>query len=226
MIDIVTDLRPLLGAARDQGARPTCLAFAASDAHAALRDGWGPLSCEYLFFHTHKRTGTPPDRGASLAAMLDALRLDGQPAEIDWPYLDAVPLDFSEWVPPTDVGQCFRRDGAKGANLIPPIQATLDSGRPLLLLTMLSQSFYTLGKEGIVDPASDEKPDPALRHAIVAVGHGIIGGQTAILVRNSWGASWGANGHAWLTEKFLTPRLYATAMVTEDVDVSSCAATA
>lgn len=226
MIDIVTDLRPLLGAARDQGARPTCLAFAASDAHAALRDGWCPLSCEYAFFHAHKRTGTPPNRGASLAAMLDALRLDGQPAEIDWPYLDAVPLDLSQWVPPIDVGPCFGRDGAKGTHLIPPIQETLDSGKPVLLLTMLSHSFYTPVNGGLVDPANDEKPDPTLRHAVVAVGHGTVGGQTAILVRNSWGASWGANGHAWLTEKFLRPRLFATAILTEDIDVSSSAAAA
>ncbi len=42
MIEIQVDLRSLLGDARDQEARPTCLAFAASDVHAALRDGWTP----------------------------------------------------------------------------------------------------------------------------------------------------------------------------------------
>ncbi len=34
------DLRFRFGTARDQGARPTCLAFAASDTHAALRTPW------------------------------------------------------------------------------------------------------------------------------------------------------------------------------------------
>jgi len=226
MIDIVTDLRPLLGPVRDQGTRPTCLAFAASDAHAALRDGWCPLSCEYAFYHAHKRNGTTPDRGASLSSMLDALRVDGQPSESGWPYLDIVPSDLSHWVPPVDVGPRFGRNGIADTCFIPPILAALDSGKPVLLLTMLSQSFYAPSNGGLVDPANDEKPDPTLRHAVVAVGHGTFSGQKAILVRNSWGADWGENGHAWLTEKFLTPRLFATAILTEDIDVSSRAAAA
>lgn len=158
MIDIVTDLRPLLGAVRDQGARPTCLAFAASDAHAALRDGWSPLSCEFAFFHAHRRSGTTPEQGASLSSMLDALRLDGQPAESGWPYLDIVPADLAHWVPPTDVGPRFGRNGAANSCIIPSILAALDSGTPVLLLTMLSKSFYAPSNAGIVDPGKDEIP--------------------------------------------------------------------
>lgn len=226
MIEIKTDLRQLFGAARDQGARPTCLAFAASDAHAALRDDWCPLSCEYAFFHAHKRNGTTPDRGADLSSMLDAMRLDGQPAESGWPYLNATPTDLTQWLPPADVGPRFGRNGVTNACLLAPILATLDSGKPVLLLTTLSRSFYAPANGCVVDPGNDEAPDPALRHAVVAVGHGTISGQTAILVRNSWGTSWGENGHAWLTEKFLTPRLFATATLTENIDVSSRAAAA
>jgi hypothetical protein len=44
------DLRGRFGPARDPGARPTCLAFAASDTHAATRDPWAELCCEYLFY--------------------------------------------------------------------------------------------------------------------------------------------------------------------------------
>jgi C1A family cysteine protease len=65
-----------------------------------------------------------------------------------------------------------------------------------------------------------------LRHAVVAVGHGTTSDQTAILIRNSWGAEWGEGGHAWLTEKFLSPRLFATAILMEEIDVSSRAAAA
>ena len=175
MIDIVTDLRPLLGAVRDQGARPTCLAFAASDAHAALRDGWSPLSCEFAFFHAHRRSGTTPEQGASLSSMLDALRLDGQPAESGWPYLDIVPADLAHWVPPTDVGPRFGRNGAANSCIIPSILAALDSGTPVLLLTMLSKSFYAPSNAGIVDPgragrrgARGRPLGPALRQAPAA----------------------------------------------------------
>ena len=226
MIDIKTDLRPLLGPVRDQGTRPTCLAFAASDTHAGLREGWTPLSCEYAFFRAQQRSGRRHDQGATLSAMLEALRLDGQPAESGWPYLDAVPDDPAHWTPPSDVGPCFGRKGGPAAIDLGPIVEALDSRKPVMLLSTLSQSFFAPANEGVVDPANDEKPDPSLRHAIVAVGHGLAAGQKAILIRNSWGAGWGINGHAWLTEKFLKPRLFATAILTEDIDVSSRAAAA
>lgn len=88
---VTQDLRAMFGPARDQGERPTCLAFAASDAHAALRQPWSPLSCEFAFYHAQRRAGRPPSSGASLRFMLTALKDDGQPAEGDWPYLDALP---------------------------------------------------------------------------------------------------------------------------------------
>ena len=74
--------------------------------------------------------------------------------------------------------------------------------------------------EGIIQPSAGEVPEPARRHAVVAVGHGTIQGERTILVRNSWGPGWGVAGHGWLTEGFIAPRLFATALLTEDVDVS------
>jgi hypothetical protein len=219
MIAIETDLRHLLGPVRDQGARPTCLAFAASDGHAALRDGWVPLSCEYAYFHAQRRGRRAPDQGATLATILDALRLDGQPAEIGWPYLDILPANG--WGPPLVTGPCFGRTGGAATLNLAAIIAALDAKRPVLLLTTLSASFFQPTGEGIVDPANDETPDPSLRHAILAVGHGLADGQSVILVRNSWGASWGVEGHGWLTENFLKPRLFATAILTEQTNVPS-----
>ncbi|KTE19815.1 peptidase C1 [Sphingopyxis sp. H050] len=223
MIAIKTDLRHLLGPVRDQGARPTCLAFAASDGHAALRDGT-PLSCEYAYFHAQRRGGRAADQGATLSTMLDALRLDGQPAESGWPYLDIVPGD--EWAPPAMAGPCFGRKGGAATLDFSSILASLDANRPVLLLSTLSVSFFQPTGEGLVDPANDEMPDASLRHAILAVGHGLADGQSAILVRNSWGVGWGVEGHAWLTEKFLKPRLFATAILTEEIDVPSHSAAA
>lgn len=226
MIEIQVDLRGLLGDARDQEARPTCLAFAASDAHAALRDGWMPLSCEFAFYHAQRRAGRSPAQGALLSAMMAALRADGQPDERGWPYLATVPADHQLWQPPASVGTCYGRNGIAGGLNLAAVIASLDQRQPVVLLTTLSRSFFLPNSDGVVDPANDEYPEPSQRHAVVAAGHGTVDGAPAILVRNSWGTSWGIAGHAWLTERFLKPRLFATANLLEEVDVSSSAVAA
>ena len=225
-ITVLKDLRAEFGAARHQGPRPTCLAFAASDAHAALRPGWSPLSCEFAFYHAQRRAGRTPDSGALLPEMLAALRQDGQPEETGWPYLPATPADAAAWTPPIDVGPRFGRAGAAQRPSIEAIIAELDAGRPMILLLMLSRAFYAPTVDAVIHPAAGETPEPARRHAVVAVAHGTVDRWRAVLVRNSWGAGWGAAGHGWLTEDFLMPRLFAAALLTENVDVSAHTAAA
>jgi Papain family cysteine protease len=220
------DLRPLFGPARNQGPRPTCLAFAASDAHAALRPGWAPLSCEYAFYQAQRRAARPANTGALLSAMLAGLRENGQPEENDWPYLAATPTDAASWSPPAEIGPLFGRDGEKSSPAIDQVIAELEQGRPVIILTMLSRSFYTPTRQAVINPANGEAPEPARRHAVVAVGHGTVDGQRSILVRNSWGPRWGDAGYGWLTELFLGPRMFAAATLMEEVDVSAHSAAA
>lgn len=223
MNDIVVsiDLRTRFGQARNQGPRPTCMAFAASDAHAGLRNGWAPLSCEYAFYQAQRRAGRPPSTGALLSSMLEALREDGQPVEGGWPYLAATPADATSWKPPAEVGTLFVRNGEKVVHGLDRIIEELGQGRPVIILLMLSRAFYARNPQGVVDPAIDETPEPQRRHAVIAVGHGTVDGQRAILVRNSWGPTWGDAGYGWLTERFLTPRIFAAALLLEEVDVSA-----
>lgn len=216
-VDVECDLRSLFGDARDQGERPTCLAFAASDAHAALRAGWEPLSCEYAFYHAQRRSGRPPTAGARLPDMLDTLRHDGQPQEAGWPYLATPPADPKSWKPPEDVGEIYRRLGAARSENFDEVLCSLDEGIPILVLLYLSPSFYTAGPAGVIAPQIDEQPDYALRHAVIAVGHGVTKGERVVLVRNSWGRDWGEGGYAWMTESYLSPRLMRLAALTEEI---------
>jgi hypothetical protein len=225
-VEVYQDLRGLFGPARDQGARPTCLAFAASDAHAALRDEREPLSCEFAFYHAQRRANRSPAEGTTLPAMLDALRHDGQPHESGWPYLACLPVDLSAWRPPQGVNELFHRAGRAEQGTVEEIVAGIDGGRPVIVLMYLSISFFVAGPDGIVDPTAGERPEPAQRHAVVAVGHGMWKGQRVILVRNSWGAAWGQSGHAWLTETFLRPRAFRLAVLYGEVDVSTPVTTA
>ena len=220
-VTIKKDLLTQFGPVRDQRNRPTCLAFAASDCHAGLRHPWWPLSCEYIFFHAQRRAGNPPTMGATLSSMLEALRLDGQPRESGWPYLQIAPSDASIWTPPRSVGPLFGRQSTPVGHTIDAVIDQLELGHPVLLLTILSASFFSAGSHGIVDPPAKELPEPSQRHAVVAVAHGVTGGQRAIFVRNSWGSGWGLGGYGWLTESFLTPRLFAAAILMEEVDVSA-----
>lgn len=224
-VTVDCDLRHMLGPARDQGHRPTCMAFSASDAHAAVRPNWQPLSCEFAYYHAVKRDGGTANDGASLDAVLAAIREDGQPPEEAWTYLGQLPQDLAAWKPPAKVSPLFRRGNDSGGASIQIIRDKLDAGTPLIVGMWLSDAFYTPDNFGVVE--SGEPPDPHRRHAVVAVGHGHQGKRRFVLVRNSWGASWGIDGHAWLSEKFLAARLRTFGEMKEDltnVSSSSCAA--
>lgn len=224
-IAFTTDLRARLGSARDQGPRPTCLAFAASDLHAAVRPGWDPLSCETAFFHAQRRAGRPPTVGATLPSMLEALAFDGQPLEGAWPYLSDSPTTPSAWTPPPFPDGTFKRVGCELAPQWSELTDLIGRGRPVLLMMMLSPSFFR-PVQGVVAAANDEAPDPTLRHAVLAVAHGAVNGKSAVLVRNSWGESWGEAGHAWLAADFVVTRLFGMALLEEDDNVPSRSAAA
>jgi C1A family cysteine protease len=219
-ITVKADLRASFGPARDQGKRPTCLAFATSDAHAAMRGNWSPLSCEFAFYHAQRRANRLPHQGATLPTMLTAIREDGQPNEAGWPYLAVVPTDLKQWVPPPGATPLYKRAGGLGADTVDAIIAELAQGRPVITLMRLSNSFFRINADGIVDEAPGDRPDLNIRHAVVSVGHGELKRERVVLIRNSWGAGWGAHGYGWVTEKFLRPRVFRLAILKEDLSVS------
>ena len=218
-IQIATDLRSLFGPVRDQGARPTCLAFAASDCHAGLRKGWHPLSCEYAFYNAQRRAGQPPDRGARLTPMLDALREDGQPKEDSWPYLDKTPQDLASWSPPRSIGELFGRKGNTILTTVDQIFVEINQGRPVILLLKLCAAFFNANPDTmVIDAKVSAMSATPPRHAIIVVGHGVFKAARVLLIRNSWGSRWGDGGYAWLSEGYLSPRIFAASVLTEDTN--------
>jgi C1A family cysteine protease len=214
MIKTIVDLRGSFGAARDQNPRPTCLAFAASDTHAALRPGWYPLSAEWAYYHAVKRDGGLPQDGSTLVSMLATIKSDGQPEESEWPYIQTAAIDISSWLPPASPSALFFRDHAACGAAIKDVVDQLDSGVPVLITMTLSDAFY-MPDAGVVDRA--EAIDPTRRHAVVAVGYGERASRRVILIRNSWGEGWGIEGYAWLAEHYLAPRLTELVILTKEL---------
>jgi len=204
-ITIRRDLRGQFGPARDQGLRPTCLAFATSDAHAAVRDTtWAELSCEYLYYHAVQREGVSHGAGVKIASIREALDQDGQPVEAGWPYLTVVPADAKKWKPPGKVGDLFCRASKMLAGGFARAWQKVTSGTPVLIGMSISDAFLD-PKAGVVD--SIEPVDPTRRHAVIAVATGDRVGAKFLMVRNSWGTGWGLAGYAWIAERYMKPRI-------------------
>lgn len=207
-VTIDVDLREHLAAARDQGSRPTCLVFAVSAAHEAKRGSTDYLSAEYLFYHGAQRSHKNPEQGLTRDAVRAALVADGQPLEPAWPY-SAKPPTRATWTPPSLTEATHKATIEYSPRTVGQVREVIRAGTPVLLLVALTVAIYTPDKNAAVRARAGDVVTTG-RHALLAVGAGHADDGQYLLVRNSWGTSWGDAGHAWLHEPYLAPQLQMT----------------
>lgn len=211
-LTVIKDFRAALGPARHQGRRPTCLSFAASDVHQHARRDPEVFCVEWLYYHVSQHAGTGPQAGTTVPDTRAVLKSTGQPVESVWPY-SPYPPHPSSWAPPA-VSSKLMTCGSNGCSSdLDGIRQEIDAGIPVVIGLYTSTTFkdsnswYYAGSEVVLDEDKGAPIDTNLGHAVVVVGRGEFVGSPLLLLRNSWGARWGHDGHAWVRESYLGPRL-------------------
>ncbi len=177
----------------------------------------------FLYKATRNLMGVSGDTGAWLRNVMGALALCGVPSEKYWPYTDKTP-DFDKEPPAFVYAVADNYETLKffchdpmGLN-IPPA-TVLDSVKKYLAAGIPSMfGFYgfpsfekTDVKGGIPYPCAGERSEWG--HAIVAVGYDNTKKiknlkcnketKGALLIRNSWGTTWGDDGYGWLPYDYI-----------------------
>lgn len=184
--------------ARDQGARPTCIAFTLSELNLVAATHATDLSPEYLYQLAAHHTRTwEPHYGVPLNAAVTAAN-KGQPVESDFPYQDNEPPKPIPYLP-----TALNLHGARIV-ISPPnnsrIIGAIQHNKPVGLCINLTRSFYH-PVNGVV--ADEPMPLKDVLHAVTVVGMGNKDREQYFLIRNSWGVDWGIDGHAWLSAGYV-----------------------
>lgn len=167
------------------------------------------------------------DTGAWLRNVMGALAICGVPDEKYWPYTDKTP-DFDK-EPPSFVYAvadnfealryfCHDPQGANvpGNTVLANVKSYVAAGIPAMFGFYGFPSFDSSDiKGGIPYPCPGERAEWG--HAIVAVGYddnkkikNIKCNKTttgALLIRNSWGTTWGDKGYGWLPYDYVVNKL-------------------
>ena len=222
-----TDLRGWCSPIEDQGGLGSCTANAGVGLVEYFeRRAFGKhieASRLFLYKATRNLLHWLGDRGAFLRSTMGAMVLFGVPPEEYWPYVEA---DFDKepsafcyaFAQDYQALQYFRLDspGTRKDLLLERIKSFLTAGLPSMFGFVVFNSYRQARRNGRI-PFPCKRDRIVGGHAVVAVGfddkveveNRNCGLKTtgALLVRNSWGTTWGDHGYGWLPYQYVTSGL-------------------
>jgi C1A family cysteine protease len=222
-----TSLQEWFSPVEDQGEVGSCTANAAVALIEYFQrksfDRHEDLSRLFVYKVTRNLLGWKGDTGAYIRTAMKALACFGAPPESVWPYdgrpenknplLDAEPTAFCyAYATNFQSLKYFRLDpnGAAPAQVLKNVKSFLAAGLPCMFGFPVYTEFMRPKAGGLV---AYPKPTSKLSggHAIAAAGYDddleIEGEKGALLIRNSWGTAWGAEGYAWMSYRYITSGL-------------------
>ncbi|MGA9359013.1 MAG: C1 family peptidase [Mycobacterium sp.] len=201
------DLRPSMPPVYDQGQLGSCTgnAIAAAMEYERDRQGLSDFSPSRLFVYYNERAleGTvSSDSGAVIRDGIKVVNSDGVCPETLWPY----DIGMFSVKPPKRCYVAAETDKAvqyEAIQTLGDLKDAIASNLSVVFGFTVYQSFESpaVAQSGVLPMP---KPDEATvgGHAVVAVGYNDSKNQ--VIVRNSWGASWGDQGYFYMPYQYMT----------------------
>jgi papain like protease len=197
---------------KDQGDRPTCVAFAIGSLHEYWLDISSAgnteisidLSEEFLYFMCKRRDGLVGVAGTTIVAAKSALAADGHCLEALYPYQKK-----AKSVSPPSASAIS--DGKKRKlSSLAPLKTEMDildlhfrQGLPVVGVIELFRGAYRPVARGVLPlPSPGEKRIG--KHAVLLLESEPIDSEIQFVFLNSWGATWGDGGFGRLTSEYFT----------------------